>query len=89
MISKFLVRIISKNLPETNRHVLERIDFLQNPYLRKIKISGMNFCIDKQSFEKERIGNVRPVSPEIAYNAIVGFCQKSIITSYVQVIIIE
>ena len=53
MVRKFLVRIISKNLPETNSHVLERIDFLQNPYLRKMKISGMNFCIDEQSFEKE------------------------------------
>ena len=28
-------------------------------------------------FEKERIGNVRPVSPEIAYNAIVGLRKKS------------
>ena len=59
MISKFLVRIISKNLPETNSHVLERIDFLQNLYLRKMKISGMKFCIDKQSFEKERIGETK------------------------------
>ena len=53
VLSKFLVLIISKTLPETNSHVLERIDFLQNPYLRKMKISGMNFCIDEQSFEKE------------------------------------
>ena len=31
MIRKFLVRIISKNLPETNSHVLKRLNFLQNP----------------------------------------------------------
>ena len=30
-------------------------------------------------FLKKRIDPVGPVSPEIAYNAVVGFCKKSII----------